>query len=91
MKAVHVRIEGRVQGVWFRYWVCEQAGTRGLGGWVRNLSDGALEALFSGPAAAVDEVVDACWKGPPLARVDNLTVSAAKPAEDSGFRKLPTL
>ncbi len=91
IKAVHLRIEGRVQGVWFRYWVCEQALSRGLDGWVRNLSDGAVEALFSGSADAVDEISDVCWKGPPLARVDNIILSSAEPVDYRGFKKLPTL
>ncbi|RPG00569.1 MAG: hypothetical protein CBC23_005560 [Rhodospirillaceae bacterium TMED63] len=48
MKSVHVSIEGRVQGVWFRAWTTEQAKKRGLDGWVRNRTDGTLKAVFSG-------------------------------------------
>ena len=56
--AVRARISGRVQGVWFRAWTVEQAEMLGLDGWVRNRSDGSVEALFAGPRAAlVDSVM----------------------------------
>ncbi len=88
--AVRVRIRGRVQGVWFRGWVAREAGARGLGGWVRNRFDGTVEALFAGPAAAVEDMVEACRTGPPAALV---TAVATHPAEDpdgAGFRFLPS-
>ena len=88
-KAVRVVIEGRVQGVWFRGWTIDEAQRRGLRGWVRNRRDGAVEALFAGEAAQVDDMVRACRRGPPAARVENVGVH---PAEDpgNGFRHLPT-
>ncbi len=89
-RAVAVRIEGRVQGVWYRGWAIEQAERRGLRGWVRNRSDGSVEALFIGPEAAVAEMVAACRRGPPAARVKAV---AERPAEDdgsAGFRQRPT-
>jgi acylphosphatase len=67
--AVQVRVHGRVQGVWFRAWVREQATARGLTGWVRNRPDGTVEALFVGPPAAVEGMVAACGEGPEDARV----------------------
>ncbi len=79
--AVRVRIQGRVQGVWFRGWVGREARARGLGGWVRNRFDGTVEALFAGPAAAVDDMVRACWTGPSAAIVTDV---ATRPAEDPG-------
>ena len=54
MKSVHVSIEGRVQGVWFRAWTTEQAKKRWLDGWVRNCTDGTLKAVFSGEDTEVD-------------------------------------
>ena len=72
-KAVLVRIEGRVQGVWYRGWAVQEATRRGLRGWVRNRSDGSVEALFSGPVDTVEAMLDACRQGPPSARVDRLT------------------
>jgi acylphosphatase len=88
--AVHVRIQGRVQGVAYRAWTVEEARARGLRGWVRNLRDGAVEALFIGPDAAVADMVRACRRGPPLAAVVRIEEN---PANDDGsvdFRQLPT-
>nr|WP_322095838.1 acylphosphatase [Paramagnetospirillum magneticum] len=65
--SVRVLIEGRVQGVWFRGWVVEQATARKLSGWVRNLVDGRVEALFHGPSHLVRDMVEACHQGPPAA------------------------
>jgi acylphosphatase len=88
--SVHVVISGRVQGVWFRGWIIEEARVHGLDGWVRNRDDGNVEALFSGPAQAVEAMVQACWRGPPAARVADVQVTPAAPPEVRGFRKLPT-
>ena len=67
-KAVLVRIEGRVQGVWYRGWTMQEAIGRRLAGWVRNRRDGSVEALFAGPKPAVDEMIEACWHGRPRRR-----------------------
>jgi acylphosphatase len=88
--SVNVRIRGRVQGVWYRAWTVEEARRRGLRGWVRNRSDGSVEALFCGPTTAVHEVIDACRTGPPHARVDALEQAAAAPFTGDGFATLPT-
>ncbi len=69
MKRVRVVISGRVQGVWFRGWTREEARRRGLDGWVMNRRDGAVEAVFQGEDAEVDDMLEACWKGPPHAEV----------------------
>jgi acylphosphatase len=65
-----VAVRGRVQGVGYRAWVERQAMARRLEGWVRNKADGSVEALFSGPADVVIEMVALCRRGPPSARVD---------------------
>lgn len=80
-RAVAVRIEGRVQGVWYRGWAQQEAERRGLRGWVRNRNDGSVEALFIGPEARVSEMVTACRRGPPAARVSAVI---ERPAEDDG-------
>ena len=89
-RAVGVRIEGRVQGVWYRGWAVAEAGRRGLRGWVRNRSDGSVEALFVGPAAAVTDMIEACRRGPPAARVSAVVERPAKDDGSPGFRQRPT-
>jgi acylphosphatase len=89
-RAVMVRIEGRVQGVWYRGWTVAEAERRGLRGWVRNRSDGSVEALLIGADAAVAGMIAACRRGPPAARVGAVR---ERPAEDDGspdFRQRPT-
>jgi acylphosphatase len=87
---VSVRIRGRVQGVWYRGWTEEQAALRGLRGWVRNRRDGSVEALFCGPSAIVQDMIDACWKGPPAARVEAVEQGDAADFKGSGFDTLMT-
>lgn len=75
MKArVRVYVSGRVQGVFFRYATQERAVARNVMGWVRNLPDGRVEALFEGEKSDVDEMVDFCRRGPTGARVENVEV-----------------
>lgn len=71
-KRVHVWIEGRVQGVFFRANVQEMASSAGLSGWVRNLVDGRVEAVFEGPAESVERMVQWCWQGSSSSRVDTV-------------------
>lgn len=66
---VHLIIEGRVQGVWFRESTRREAASLKLTGWVRNRRDGTVEAVVEGPAPAVERLVSWCRKGPPAARV----------------------
>ncbi len=66
---MHVQIEGRVQGVWYRGWTVRAAGRLGLSGWVRNKADGSVEAVFAGDAAKVDAMIQRCRRGPPAASV----------------------
>ena len=71
-RRLEVRIAGRVQGVWFRASTLEEARRRGLDGWVRNLPDSRVEAVFEGEQAALAEILAWCRVGPPGARVDRL-------------------
>ena len=73
-RSIHIRISGRVQGVSFRVWTERQATQLGLSGWVRNRANGDVEAVFSGPAAAVDAMLAACRRGPRLARVESVEI-----------------
>ncbi|MFG1286115.1 acylphosphatase [Xanthobacter versatilis] len=74
MRYVHVMLRGRVQGVGYRAWCARTAEARGLTGFVRNRRDGAVEAVFAGPDALVEAILDACRAGPPGARVDDMLV-----------------
>jgi acylphosphatase len=78
-KSLHLVIRGRVQGVFYRKWTQERARHHGIAGWVRNRDDGAVEAVFSGPAEAVDALLAECQEGPPAARVEGIDVTAAEP------------
>jgi acylphosphatase len=89
--AVKVRIAGLVQNVWFRAWTEEQARRRGLKGWVRNCSDGSVEAQFAGPKDKVDDMVKACHRGPERAKVSGVEVEPGEGTELADFRQLPTL
>lgn len=88
--AVSVRIEGRVQGVWYRGWALAEAERRGLRGWVRNRSDGTVEALFIGPDAVLADMVEACRQGPPAARVSRVIERRGEDDGSPGFRQRAT-
>ena len=89
-RTVHVFIDGRVQGVWFRGWTVQHAGRLGLTGWVRNRRDGRVEAVFSGEASRVESMLERCRRGPPLARVDTLQIEEHPEQTFSGFEKRAT-
>ncbi len=78
-------VHGRVQGVWFRETTRLAADRTGVAGWVRNRPDGAVEAVFEGPADAVERMLDVCRTGPPGARVDRIDVVEEAPAGLRGF------
>jgi acylphosphatase len=83
----HVFISGRVQGVNFRWYTQRIAQSLGLTGWVRNLWDGRVEAIFEGPEAAVRKAVAWCHHGERPARVDDVEVTYGKPTGDfTSFR-----
>ena len=69
---LHVYISGRVQGVGFRQSTYDEASRLGLTGWVRNLSDGRVEAVFSGAREVQEQMLTWCRKGPTFARVDDV-------------------
>jgi len=75
----HVWISGRVQGVFFRAHTKEVAEKLGLTGWVRNLPDGRVEAVFEGEEEAVKEAIEWCKRGPPLAKVEKVEVRYEDP------------
>lgn len=87
MKArAHVYISGRVQGVFFRYETQALAEEVDVRGWVRNTSDGRVEAVFEGEKEKVERMLDFCRSGPPGARVSDIEVKwEPHRGEFSGF------
>ena len=84
-------ISGRVQGVGYRDWTITIAHRLSLTGWVRNRVDGAVEVLIVGDDNAVGEMIDACRRGPPMARVDNVDIEPVDlDVLPQGFTLLPT-
>ena len=88
--SVRVRIYGRVQGVWFRAWTKRGAEALGLNGWVRNRSDGSVEAVLAGEAAAVRAMIEQCRVGPPAARVERIEEAPETRWPPPGFEQRPT-
>ncbi|MDW4499912.1 acylphosphatase [Sulfitobacter sp. D35] len=86
MTTKHVIVSGQVQGVWYRAWTRKQAETRGISGWVRNRSDGSVEALLSGEDEAVEAMIEALHGGPDTARVVKVQVRDADAPAESGFQ-----
>lgn len=87
MVRVHLLISGRVQGVFYRGTCLEEAHARGLAGWVRNLADGRVEAVFEGPEEQVREMIRWCYRGPMGARVEDIDVKHEEPRDEpAGFR-----
>lgn len=90
--ALRLSITGWVQGVGFRDWARGRAIELGLRGWVRNRTDGSVEALAVGPDEAVQLFVQQCHRGPPIARVDRVVVEPAQGiVGDTGFVQKPTV
>lgn len=71
----HIFVEGRVQGVFYRNWTFKQAKDFQLTGWVKNLADGRVEAVFEGSEKKVKKIVDKCGKGSLLSSVKHIDVS----------------
>lgn len=82
----HVFVSGRVQGVWFRQSTAARAAEIGVAGWVRNLEDGRVEAVFEGTPVAVNEAVAYARSGPEHARVDDVELTYEQPERELGFR-----
>lgn len=90
--SVRVVIGGRVQGVGYRAWTVKTATHLGVLGWVRNLSDGNVEAVFAGDQDRVMQMVEACKEGPPSSRVESIDVYAWKDEVEPGlFSARPTV
>lgn len=84
-RRAHLRIAGYVQGVGFRFEARDRARSLGLGGFIRNLPDGAVEAAFEGPEERVESMIEWCRCGPSGARVDDVQVEWDDPHGEMGF------
>jgi acylphosphatase len=82
----HVFVSGRVQGVYFRASTRDTAREHGVDGWVRNLDDGRVEAVFEGAPDDVETLVEWCETGSPAARVEDVTVDYETPLDLDSFR-----
>ena len=85
LRRTRVLVSGRVQGVFFRDSTREKAQALGLSGWVRNLPDGRVEAVFEGDGDRVGEMLSWCEDGPPDAQVQNVSTENEEPENLSGF------
>ena len=83
----HVFFTGRVQGVFFRANTRRKAQESGISGWVRNLSDGRVEAVFEGPEERVREIIEWCSNSIPHARVDKVEVREERPKVLEGLKR----
>jgi acylphosphatase len=84
-------IRGRVQGVGYRHWAMTTGRRLGITGWVRNCTDGSVEALIVGDDAAIGAMIDACRRGPTAARVDDVDIEPVDlDVLPEGFTLLPT-
>lgn len=89
-RTVHLRIEGRVQGVGYRAWMAEQARSLGVVGWVKNRRDGAVEAVIQGSEATIAELLRRCHEGPHDAAVTRVDLMGEGGGVFDGFAIKPT-
>jgi acylphosphatase len=91
LTSLRFRIEGQVQAVGYRNYLIAEATKLGLDGWVRNRSDGTVEALASGPTEAIEAFFTVCARGPEGARVTNVGMHSADPPKEKGFMRRSSL
>lgn len=83
---MRLTIRGRVQGVGYRAWVLDEARRLALDGWTRNRRDGSVEILAMGGEAALERLIEACWRGPPAAAVMSVEKVAVEDDGSVGFQ-----
>jgi len=89
-KCVHLIIQGRVQGVGYRAFTKGQAKKLNVDGWVRNLTNGNVEAVISGTEENIAEIMVALYRGPLAAKVSDIRISQCDEEIQQGFKQLPT-
>ncbi|MCD6483320.1 MAG: acylphosphatase [Candidatus Aenigmarchaeota archaeon] len=85
MQQVKIKIYGRVQGVGFRYFVYINTKKQNVTGYVKNLPDGTVEALFEGDEKQIHEMIRICKKGPPMAKVDRIEIIGRKHIDSNEY------
>lgn len=88
--ARHLTITGKVQGVWYRAWTVETARSLGLVGWVRNRTDGSVEAVVEGDESAVDQFLALAQHGPAAARVERIDMQDVALSDHLAFEQRST-
>ncbi|WP_306059743.1 acylphosphatase [Natronococcus wangiae] len=81
----HVFVSGAVQGVYYRATTRDTARDAGVDGWVKNLEDGRVEAVFEGPEDDVESMLEFCREGSPAAEVEDVEVEYEEPRGEDGF------
>jgi acylphosphatase len=89
--SLRLRIEGHVQAVGYRNFMIEEARKLGVDGWVRNRSDGSVEALVSGETKAVEALIAACARGPEGTRIKHIDMETVETPAEKGFSRRPSL
>ena len=90
-RAETLSVQGRVQGVGYRWWTVQAATALGLEGWVRNRRDGSVEVLAIGDAATIDQLQESCRQGPRAAVVLAVERYMADDDGSTGFEERPTV
>jgi acylphosphatase len=90
-EAFRLIVEGRVQGVGYRWWAVRTARELGLAGWTRNRADGSVEILAIGARAAAERLAGACREGPSPASVTSVTLSQGQDDGSVGFEQRETV
>jgi acylphosphatase len=89
--SMRLRIEGSVQAVGYRNFMIEEARKLGIDGWVRNRTDGSVEALVSGETKAVEALIAACARGPEGSRIKHIDMEKVEPPAEKGFNRRPSI
>lgn len=91
LHCARVSIRGEVQGVGFRYFTIQQAQQWEIRGWVRNRTDGSVEAVFEGTRSQVEQIIAWCHEGSPTAQVSQVIITWETPNGFQSFKQHPTV
>lgn len=83
---IHVFISGKVQGVGYRYWTLTQAQKLGIKGWVKNIPDGRVEAVFLADQNIINDMIEKCYSGPSFSEVKEIITQEEIPQNFQDFK-----